>query len=73
VAGFSFTGVGQNAGLAFIKLKDWSERTTPESQVGAIIQRGMALNMIVKDASYIMPLQLPACLNWVYLPALTCS
>lgn len=60
VAGFSFTGVGQNAGLAFIKLKDWSERTTPESQVGAIIQRGMALNMIVKDASYIMPLQLPA-------------
>ena len=60
VAGFSFTGVGQNAGLAFIKLKDWSERTSPESQVGAIIQRGMALNMIVKDASYIMPLQLPA-------------
>ena len=60
VAGFSFSGVGQNAGLAFIKLKDWEDRTTPESQVGAIIQRGMALNMIVKDASYIMPLQLPA-------------
>ena len=60
VAGFSFSGVGQNAGLAFIKLKDWEERTTPESQVGSIIQRGMALNMIVKDASYIMPLQLPA-------------
>ena len=60
VAGFSFTGVGQNAGLAFIQLKDWSERTTPESQIGAIIQRGMALNVIAKDASYIMPLQLPA-------------
>ena len=60
VAGFSFAGVGQNAGMAFIKLKDWSERTTPESQVGAIIGRGMALNMIVKDATYIMPLQLPA-------------
>ena len=60
VAGFSFTGVGQNAGLAFIKLKDWSERTSAESQIGAIIGRGMALNMIVKDASYIMPLQLPA-------------
>ena len=60
VAGFSFSGIGQNAGLAFIKLKDWSERTSPESQVGAIIQRGMALNMIVKDASYIMPIQLPA-------------
>lgn len=60
VAGFSFTGVGQNAGLAFIKLKDWEDRKSPESQVGAIIQRGMALNMIVKDAAYIMPLQLPA-------------
>ncbi|WP_180034470.1 MULTISPECIES: efflux RND transporter permease subunit [unclassified Acinetobacter] len=60
VAGFSFTGVGQNAGLAFVKLKDWEDRTSPESQVGAIIQRGMALNMIVKDASYIMPIQLPA-------------
>ena len=60
VSGFSFTGVGQNAGLAFIKLKDWEERTTPEAQIGKIIQRGMALNMIVKDASYIMPLQLPA-------------
>ena len=60
VAGFSFAGVGQNAGMAFIKLKDWSERTSPEAQVGAIIGRGMALNMIVKDATYIMPLQLPA-------------
>ena len=60
VSGFSFTGVGQNAGLAFIKLKDWKDRTTPEQQIGALIQRGMALNMIVKDASYIMPLQLPA-------------
>ena len=60
VSGFSFTGVGQNAGIGFVKLKDWSERTSPESQIGALIQRGMALNMIVKDASYIMPLQLPA-------------
>ena len=60
VTGFSFTGVGQNAGLAFIKLKDWKDRTSAEAKVGAIIQRGMALNMIVKDASYIMPLQLPA-------------
>ena len=60
VSGFSFTGVGQNAGLAFIQLKDWSERTSPESQIGAIIQRGMALNVIAKDASYVMPLQLPA-------------
>ncbi|OTG81020.1 multidrug efflux RND transporter permease subunit AdeJ [Acinetobacter sp. ANC 4648] len=60
VTGFSFTGVGQNAGLAFIRLKDWKERTTPEQQIGALIKRGMALNMIIKDASYVMPLQLPA-------------
>lgn len=60
VSGFSFTGVGQNAGIGFIKLKDWASRSTPETQIGALIQRGMALNMIVKDASYIMPLQLPA-------------
>ena len=60
VSGFSFTGVGQNAGLAFIQLKDWKERTKPEQQIGEIIKRGMALNMIAKDASYIMPLQLPA-------------
>jgi multidrug efflux pump len=26
VAGFSFIGSGENAGMAFIKLKDWSER-----------------------------------------------
>ena len=60
VAGFSFTGMGQNAGLAFIKLKDWKDRTSAESQIGAIIQRGMALNVIARDATYVMPLQLPA-------------
>ena len=60
VAGFSFTGIGQNAGLAFIRLKDWKDRTTPEQKIGSVIQRGMALNMIIKDASYVMPLQLPA-------------
>ena len=60
VAGFSFTGIGQNAGIGFIRLKDWSERTTPESQIGAIMKRAMGLNMMVKDISYIMPIQLPA-------------
>jgi multidrug efflux pump len=52
--------MGQNAGLAFIKLKDWKDRTSAESQIGAIIQRGMALNVIARDATYVMPLQLPA-------------
>ncbi|MEQ9566282.1 MAG: efflux RND transporter permease subunit, partial [Pseudomonadales bacterium] len=27
VAGFSFAGSGQNAGIAFVNMKDWSERT----------------------------------------------
>ena len=29
VVGFSFSGQGQNAGLGFITLKNWSERTIP--------------------------------------------
>ena len=29
--GFSFSGMGQNAGLAFVILKDWSERSKQES------------------------------------------
>ena len=39
VAGFSFAGQGQNAGMGFIKLKDWSERTAPEQHADAIAQR----------------------------------
>jgi multidrug efflux pump len=38
VAGFSFSGNGQNAGLAFIPLKDWKERG-PEQSAQAIAQR----------------------------------
>jgi multidrug efflux pump len=29
VAGFSFGGSGQNMGLGFVGMKDWSERTAP--------------------------------------------
>lgn len=29
--GFSFSGTGQNAGLAFVMFKDWSERSSDES------------------------------------------
>lgn len=60
VAGFSFTGVGQNAGIGFVRLKDWGDRSTPETQIGAVMKRAMALNGIIKDASYVMPIQLPA-------------
>ncbi|SPL69347.1 efflux RND transporter permease subunit [Acinetobacter stercoris] len=60
VSGFSFTGMGQNQGIAFVRLKDWKERTTADAKIGNIVQRAMALNGIVKDASMIYPLQLPA-------------
>src|SRR3546814_1641121 len=32
ISGFSFSGTGQNAGLAFITLKDWSERGAEEDR-----------------------------------------
>ncbi len=38
VSGFSFSGSGQNAGLAFATLKDWSERG-PEDSANAISAR----------------------------------
>ncbi len=38
VSGFSFSGSGQNAGLAFVTLKDWSERG-PEDSAAAISAR----------------------------------
>ncbi|MBP3301671.1 MAG: efflux RND transporter permease subunit [Opitutales bacterium] len=39
VQGFSFNGRGQNVGLSFIKLKDWSERKGPEQSAEAIAGR----------------------------------
>jgi multidrug efflux pump len=42
VSGFSYAGSGQNAGLAFISLKDWGERNSSEQRVPAIVQRAMA-------------------------------
>ena len=40
--GFSFAGSGQNSGLAFIHLKDWSERKGAANHAPAIAQRAMA-------------------------------
>lgn len=36
IQGFSFSGQGPNGGLAFVTLKDWSERTTPELSASAL-------------------------------------
>jgi multidrug efflux pump len=50
VQGFSFGGVGQNTGVAFVSLKNWSERTSPEQSVQAIAGRAMGRFMQIKDA-----------------------
>ncbi|TWI11627.1 efflux RND transporter permease subunit [Aerolutibacter ruishenii] len=56
VQGFSFAGMGQNSGLAFIKLKDWSERTSPELSAEAVAGRGMGALMQIKDAmAFVFP------------------
>jgi hydrophobe/amphiphile efflux-1 (HAE1) family protein len=40
VGGFSFiTGESENGGLLFVDLQDWAQRTTPETQMGALKQR----------------------------------
>ena len=41
VLGFNFSGTGQNTAIAFVNLKDWSERTEPEQSVDAIVGRAM--------------------------------
>ncbi|NQU44743.1 efflux RND transporter permease subunit [bacterium] len=41
-SGTNFSGRGQNAGMAFIKLKDWDLRETSDLKVNAIVQRAMA-------------------------------
>jgi multidrug efflux pump len=37
VAGFSFLGQGENAGLAFIKLKDWDERQGADERIDGFL------------------------------------
>ena len=50
VTGFSFGGQGQNSGLAFIKLKDWSERPGDQNKVQAIAGRAQKHFASIKDA-----------------------
>jgi len=49
VQGFSFSGMGQNAGLSFIKLKDWDKRDASQS-VGAVTGRAWAALGQIRDA-----------------------
>ncbi|MEX5729945.1 hydrophobe/amphiphile efflux-1 (HAE1) family protein [Rhodovulum iodosum] len=50
VVGFSFAGQGQNMGLAFVQLKDWSERQRPDQSVQAIAGRAFGAFSQVRDA-----------------------
>jgi multidrug efflux pump len=58
VQGFSFGGVGQNNGMAWVNLKDWSERKAASLHADAVARRArMALSQI-KDAlafAFVMP------------------
>ncbi|RLM12175.1 multidrug efflux RND transporter permease subunit AcrB [Gibbsiella quercinecans] len=59
VAGFGFNGNGQNNGLSFVSLKDWSERPGEENKVDAIAGRAMAAFSQIKDGM-VFPFNLPA-------------
>ncbi len=50
VSGFSFAGSGQNMGLAFVGMKDWSERTGPGQDVKSVAGRAMGMFMQMKEA-----------------------
>jgi len=50
VQGFSFAGLGQNTGVAFVSLKDWSQRVTANLGVVAIAHRAMIAFSKIKDA-----------------------
>ncbi|MEN9904214.1 MAG: hypothetical protein RLZZ555_779 [Pseudomonadota bacterium] len=58
VLGFSFSGQGQNAALAFVTLKDWSERGAPGSSAQELAGRAFGALSGVRDA-FIFPLSPP--------------
>ncbi len=50
VGGFSFVGVGQNAGMAFIELSDWDKRPGKENSASGISNRATGILQSVRDA-----------------------
>ncbi len=50
VAGYGFSGQGQNSGLAFVSLKDWEKRDDPRLKVPALASRAMARFGGIHDA-----------------------
>ncbi|CAH3936899.1 TPA: multidrug efflux RND transporter permease subunit AcrB [Klebsiella oxytoca] len=59
VNGFGFAGRGQNTGIAFVSLKDWSQRPGEENKVEAITGRAMGYFSQIKDAM-VFAFNLPA-------------
>ncbi|WP_137892461.1 efflux RND transporter permease subunit [Ramlibacter sp. 2FC] len=58
VLGFSFSGQGQNAGLAFVTLKDWTERAGAGQSAEALAGRAFGAFMGIRDA-FVFPLSPP--------------
>ena len=58
VLGFSFSGQGQNAALAFVTLKPWDERHGEEHSAQALAGRAFGALMGIRDA-FIFPLSPP--------------
>jgi len=50
ISGVNFSGRGQNAGLAFVKLKDWKLRNRPDLKVGAVAGRAMGEFSRIRNA-----------------------
>ena len=50
VSGIAFSGRGQNAGLAFIKLKDWDLRPRADQKAFAVAGRAMATFSKIRNA-----------------------
>jgi multidrug efflux pump len=58
VLGFSFSGQGQNAALAFVTLKPWDEREGPGQSAQALAGRAFGALAGIRDA-FIFPLSPP--------------
>ncbi|RJR21326.1 MAG: efflux RND transporter permease subunit [Desulfobacteraceae bacterium] len=50
LSGVNFSGRGQNAGLAWVKLKDWDLRDRPELKVDAVAARAMGEFSRIRNA-----------------------
>ncbi len=51
VTGWSFAGAGQNSGMAFVRLKDWSVRKDDGQSLFDLAGRAMGALSTIKDAS----------------------